>query len=690
MNAKKDHLTEDEARRQKAETQIKRGSTKTGLPTSEADTLKLIHELEVHQIELEMQNEELQLAKKKVEELAKEKYIELYDYSPTGYLSISKNGKILELNHAAAEILGKERLKVINNQFTLFLSDNSLIEFNLFLDRVFATSKKESCDIIIEVDGLKPINVDIEGNISPDGKFCLITMFNITERKQFEKRIIEVSTNWQTTFDAIDDIIILLTPTFDIIEINKAGLLMQHKTREEVIGEKCYRIFHGTDAPICSCPCQIALTEKKYIKNEYTFGEQVCELIAFPIIDGNNQVQAFTHIIRNITEHKELENSLMKAKEKAEESDHLKSAFLANMSHEIRTPMNGILGFADLLKEPQLSGEEQLEYINIIEKSGIRMLNIINNIIDIAKIESGEVKTSIFETNINEQLDFILNFFKPEAEKKGLSLILKSTLSDDKSIIKTDSEKVYAILTNLIKNAIKFTDEGSIELGCEINGEFLQFDIKDTGVGIPEDRQKAIFERFVQADITDKRAFQGAGLGLAITKVFVEVLGGKIWFESAAKKGSVFHFTLPYNNETEVKNTSRNEIATKSALPVKPLKVLVVEDDDISDLYITKLLTKYNCELLLHAKTGAEAIKACRNNPDLDLVLMDMKMPDINGHEATRLIREFAKEVVMIAQTAYALSGNKELAIEAGCNDYITKPISQESLNKIILKYFAK
>jgi len=254
---------------------------------------------------------------------------------------------------------------------------------------------------------------------------------------------------------------------------------------------------------------------------------------------------------RLITELEKKEVELIKAKEKAEESDRLKSAFLANMSHEIRTPMNGILGFTDLLINHDQSNENQRRYISIIEKSGKRMLNIINDIIDISKIEAGLMEFNMNETNINEQFQFIYTFFKPEAEAKGIKLYLKKTLPAQEATIKTDSEKLYAILTNLVKNAIKYSNEGAIEFCYNLKNEKkaaeLEFYVKDTGIGIPKDRQDAIFERFIQADIDDKMAHQGAGLGLAITKAYVEMLGGKIWLESEEGKGSTFYFTLPYN-----------------------------------------------------------------------------------------------------------------------------------------------
>jgi len=257
---------------------------------------------------------------------------------------------------------------------------------------------------------------------------------------------------------------------------------------------------------------------------------------------------------------------LIAAKGKAEESDRLKSAFLANMSHEIRTPMNGILGFTELLKEPELSGENQKYYIDIIEKSGLRLLNIINNIIDISKIESGLMNISISETNIKEQMEYIYTFFKPEVERKGIHIFCNTSLSVKEAIIKTDREKIYAILTNLVKNAIKFTNTGYIEIGYNLVGRqhaaSLQFFVKDTGVGIPPEQIEMVFERFRQANETLNKRYEGAGLGLAISKAYVEMLGGKIWVESELGKGSTIYFTIPYSAESEEK-TDRKILTRK-------------------------------------------------------------------------------------------------------------------------------
>ena len=404
------------------------------------------------------------------------------------------------------------------------------------------------------------------------------------------------------------------------------------------------------------------------------------------LLDENGLPDRLIGIARDITEQKQAERELISAKERAEESDRLKSAFLANMSHEIRTPMNGILGFADLLKEPDLTGAEQKEYIRIIEKSGNRMLNIINDIVDISKIEAGLMKLDLKESNINEQIEYIFTFFKPEVEAKGMKIFFKNHLPAKDAIITTDREKVFAILTNLVKNAIKYTEKGEIEIGYFKKGEILEFYVKDSGIGIPADRQLAVFERFIQADIEDRKARQGAGLGLSISRAYATMLGGRIWLESEEGVGSTFYFTIPCNAENGKKFAIENDVL-HAEIKVKNLKILVAEDELTSNQLISLFVQKCSREIL-NVRNGLDAVDACRNNPDIDLILMDIQMPDLNGYEATRQIRQFNKKVIIIAQTAFAQSGDREKAIASGCNDYISKPINKVELLVLIQKYF--
>jgi hypothetical protein len=284
------------------------------------------------------------------------------------------------------------------------------------------------------------------------------------------------------------------------------------------------------------------------------------------------------------------------------------------------------------------------------------MLNILNDIISISKIESQQIEVSVSDTNINEQVKYIYHFFKLEAEQKKLHISFKNALPAEKAFIKTDREKVYAVLTNLVKNAIKFTQTGSIEIGYKVKGKFLEFFVKDSGPGIPDTQKKIIFERFRQGSESLTRNYEGAGLGLSISKAYVEMLGGKIWVENntGLPSGSAFFFTIPFQ---PVKETTHDKPDNFAKDQIRKLKVLIVEDDETSEKLIIKMVEEFAGKIL-KAIIGVEAIQVYRK------------------------IREFNREVVIIAQTAHALAGDREKSIAAGCNDYISKPVNRVELKK--------
>lgn len=701
MKGKNDYSDEYQNLRQKAEQQLKIKSAKIKTPNNETETLKLLHELQVHQIELEMQNEELRIAKEKAV-LAEEKYIELYDFAPCGYISLSPQCEITGINFSASAMLGKERSKLLKNRFNQLIASESKYVFELFFKKVFSDKEKQSCEIIISNDKNIQVFVFVEGVVSPDGESCFLTLTDITERKKAELQLqasnllIEESENkFQQLVQNIDECFWLR---------NDHSMIYVSPGFEKIWGLPCQALYespniftekiHPEDK---QSVLEILHSDKFKHSGVFDYNYRIIRddgetrwinARSFPIKDNNGEIFRRAGIAIDITDKFQKHMELIKAKEHAEESDRLKSAFLANMSHEIRTPMNGILGFADLLKNPELNGEEQQEYIEIIQKSCIRMLNIINDIVDISKIEAGLIKVNLGESNINKQIEYIYNFFRNEAEAKGMMLTFHNSLPTEESIIFTDREKVFAILTNLIKNAIKFSNKGTIEFGYQKNADFLKFYVADEGIGIPKDRQETIFERFIQGDIANTRAVEGAGLGLAITKSYVEMLGGQIWVESEEKIGSTFYFTLPCKSKEENKNTSSDFTQNESSR-AKKLKILIVEDDvtsaKLNSIYVNSFAQKIIC-----VRSGQDAVEACLNNPDIDLILMDIEMPVMDGYQAASKIREFNKHVIIIAATAFAIAGAKDTAIGAGCNDYIAKPINSKSLSALIEKYFTK
>jgi CheY-like chemotaxis protein len=345
--------------------------------------------------------------------------------------------------------------------------------------------------------------------------------------------------------------------------------------------------------------------------------------------------------------------------------------------------MNGILGFTSLLLESDLSSEDKATFIGIVHKSGERMLNTVNDIINISKIEAGLVRLNLTSTNINELLNDIISFFAPEAEKKAISLTLKKSLPDGYAEIITDQQKLTSILTNIVKNAIKFSDQGAIEVGCQLQGLMLEFYVKDTGIGIPLHRQEAVFNRFEQADIGDIRAFGGSGLGLAISKAYVEMLGGNIWLESTEGKGSTFYFTIPTTlSKSECKSTDESRKSI-SQLSEKKIKLLIAEDDEANLFYLETILRKNNFDPIT-ACNGIDAVNIFSENPDIAIILMDIKMPVMNGFEATRLIRQLNETIPILAQTAYAFSDEKELILSSGFDGIISKPILEKDLINLI------
>jgi CheY-like chemotaxis protein len=303
------------------------------------------------------------------------------------------------------------------------------------------------------------------------------------------------------------------------------------------------------------------------------------------------------------------------------------------------------------------------------------------------------MKVSIANTNISEQIEFINAFFKPEAEQKGIELICNNSLSEKEALVKTDSEKVYAILTNLIKNAVKFTNKGFIEFGCKVEmlhaTSLLKFYVKDSGIGISAEKKKIIFERFRQENESLTRNYEGAGLGLAISKAYVEMLGGTIWMESEVGKGSIFYFTIPVNSRSSEEAVVKQPLSVAEIKKKSKLKILIAEDDEGSEKLLTIALKGLSNDFLI-ARNGVEAVEICRKNPDLDFILMDIQMPQMNGYQATQLIRKFNTKVLIIAQTAFALSGDREKAIDAGCDDYITKPIRRDDLIALIQSHIKK
>jgi PAS domain S-box-containing protein len=375
-----------------------------------------------------------------------------------------------------------------------------------------------------------------------------------------------------------------------------------------------------------------------------------------------------------------LTEELKIARDKAEESDRLKSAFLANMSHEIRTPMNGIVGFSQMLGDPRLRKDEREAFIKIVNSSCEQLLHIINDIIDISKIEAGQVDFSESTFSIRELLEEVYSFFLPAAKEIKIELAKDPVPSYIEENIISDRTKIRQVLDNLMSNALKFTNSGRVVISCGLEDQFIRFMVKDTGIGIRPGMQEIIFERFRQADTSFAKTHSGTGLGLSISKAFVEKMGGSIGVLSEEGNGSSFWFRLPYKPFTG--RLEDEAPVVKKTKAGEKITVLVIEDEEINWLYISEILKKR--AKLIHAVNGVVALDLVKKNPDIDLVLMDIKLPDINGLELTKMIKAVNKNLPVVAQTAYALAGDREKAFNAGCVEYFTKPVRRDDLLNLV------
>jgi PAS domain S-box-containing protein len=422
---------------------------------------------------------------------------------------------------------------------------------------------------------------------------------------------------------------------------------------------------------------EIPLTTKKNNKKHL-------RLYLSPQFDHNKKYIGAIGSMLDMTERMEGENQLIEAKEKAEGSDRLKSIFLANMSHEIRTPMNGIIGFSELLNKPNLSEEKRKYYTSLIQSRSRDLLALINDIIDLSRIEAGQMNINETEINPNDVLNELILFFQnkiSKLQKKQLEIRKTENFENNETNIISDDIKVKQIIINLIDNAIKFTEKGYVEIGYKIVDSEIVWHVIDTGLGIPKNKQKIIFERFRQADEATTPVYSGAGLGLAICKAYVQLLKGKIWVESDPGNGSAFYFSIPFKPSLSKKSETLNNVQTEYNF--KGRKILIVEDDPLSALFLEEIISETGASVFM-AKDGRKAIDTFLAIEDIDLVLLDIQLPEVSGYQVAREMKQLKKHIPIIAQTAYATLEDKKKCLYAGCADYLQKPIeSKELLNKL-------
>ena len=572
-----------------------------------------------------------------------------------------------------------------------------LPEYRLILDEAFDRLLKYNEQYQVEFK-IKRLNdgairtiysrADLELTNEGQVKFLGVIQ-DITDRKQAKEALIESENKYHLIFNNILDvyyetslegIILDVSPSIEIVSKGQ-----YHP--EDVIGRSMYDFYsdHLVREAI------VEALKKDGSVNDFEIiliirdGTLIpCSISAKMTFDVNGNPEKIIGSLRDITERKKVEEELIRAKDKAEESDRLKTAFLHNISHEIRTPMNAIVGFSTLLSEPDGDVQSRQSYTEVIMQSSDHLLSIITDIVDISNIEANLVKAVENDVNVNTILKSVFNKYCLQAARMNLELSFFPDLSDSDAVILTDGTKLTQILSNLVNNAFKFTAEGFIRFGYLVKNDFLEFYVTDTGIGIPEEHYSLIFDRFYKVENSKSSMFEGTGLGLAISKAYVELIGGRIWVSSEVGTGSSFFFTIPFHKQnTKVENMTKDSVQQDYDFPER-ITILVAEDVDSNFKLIQFFLSKSNVNIL-RAKDGKEAV-AKVSSEKIDLVLMDIKMPVMDGYTATKIIRETNKNIPIIAQTAYA--DDNDVAMGCGCSSFISKPFDRHGLLKAIRAFF--
>ncbi len=572
-----------------------------------------------------------------------------------------------------------------------------------YFDRAF---EGETVEYDFQVGGRWFYTKLLPFEIAADGTVLEIigTSTEITQRKKTEQALEESEEKHRFLFENMTQGVVYHSSSGEIIYANSSAANILGLTFDQLYGttsvDPRWKAIHedGSDFPGEDHPAMISLKTGKPVYNK-KMGIFNPDQNDYDWININsipkfraNQTQPYQVVatFEDITESEKNKEELRKAKEKAEESDRLKSAFLANMSHEIRTPMNGIMGFSQMLKEKDFSPDKQKKFLDIIHSSTQHLLNIINDIVDVSKIDANQLSLKLRQFNLNDVMQELYSTYMNQLEnieKKHIQLEMDLGLDHQQSCIESDFQRLRQIMDNLLSNAIKYTHKGTIQFGYQLMAgkDTLRFYVKDTGIGIPRDKRDFVFERFQQIDDSSTRAHQGTGLGLTISKNLAELLGGRMWFESQENEGSVFYFTLPYR--------SLNHVKPKEAPPQEEAHynwqgktLLIVEDDPTSQQYMRAILEPMGVKLILK-QTGEEGYQAFKEHAEIDLILMDIRLPDISGTEIIQRIRRTHQKVHIIAQTAYAMGKDRDYCLQAGANDYIAKPIEIIDLLRIINQY---
>ncbi|MBS3777169.1 MAG: PAS domain S-box protein [Bacteroidales bacterium] len=607
------------------------------------------------------------------------------------------DGRIVEFNRAAKKNTGYGQKELAS--MTVFDIDPDAIDRDDQKKYWQALSVNDE-PVYFEVrhrkkDGsIYPAEVIISKVVLEDQEYILALARDITERKKAEKELKKTEARQSAMIANIADVLAIMDKK-GIIQYKSPNITRLFGWKpEELIGSSCWETVHPDDRERLQDQFNQLLQRKNdTTKVEYSYRCKdntytPVELTAVNLLHDPN-VKGILVNYHDVSRQKMVEEELRNAKEKAEESDRLKSAFLANMSHEIRTPMNGIMGFSQMLREKEYPRDKQKQYLDIIYSRTLHLLQIINDLVDVSKIEAGQLTLNFQEFCLNDLLQQLYNIYKKELEsreKPHIQLLMDVALDNEHGVIKSDVNRFRQIMDNLLSNAIKYTHKGRIAFGYELQpSPYLLFYVADTGIGIPSEKQGIIFERFRRVEDSTRRVYEGTGLGLTISKNLVELMGGEMWVESRENEGTVIYFTLPYQQSEAGKKEEKQNLK-KERYDLTDKTLLIIEDDPTSREYLNEVLNTLGAGVIF-AENGAEGLQAFEKKPSIDLILLDIRLPDINGIEIARRIREQNEKVPVIAQTANAMGGDRGKCIQAGATDYIAKPTDMEELLAMIIKY---
>jgi PAS domain S-box-containing protein len=616
-------------------------------------------------------------------------------------------GIIIDANKAASRLMQLPRDQIIGKHHTqLHPVRNSKLSKETFYTHQQESAEKFSAhpfdNSIVRTDGSEvPVEI-LAAEVIIGGKRCLLGTFrDLTARKKVELELLEARRKTEESEQKFSEI------------LNNTNIqLWAFNGTEYTYVNKCWYDYTGQPQTLLPTldlwiskvhPDDVERSRKVWTehwdaktehdnffrlrRHDGVYRDFYCH--AIPVYDDQNNFKFFQGFNIDITESVKTRNELLKVHQALAKSDQLNKTFLQNMSHEIRTPMNAILGFSNLLDDDLLTQDERKEYISIINKKGLYLMTIINDIVDISMIYNKqlEIKRKVF--NLNQLMDMLLLSFEQEKlnlNKPGITLLLDKGLPDDKSLILADEVRLSQILNNLIGNALKFTSEGFVKFGYQIEQGRLLCYVEDTGTGIPEHEQKIIFDRFRQGEVSNIKATGGNGLGLAICQGLVELLEGEIWVRSETGRGSTFYVSLPYLASIPQADNDLQVQAVQQQYDFTGKTILVAEDEPANAELIRLILEKYGPKLVF-VENGFDAVEMCRQQPRIDIVLMDIKMPVMDGYQATLEIKKFNSGLAIIALTAHAFNDEKQRCLEAGCNDYLSKPIDRKKLLLMVDHY---